>query len=107
MLVQTFGRIWSLVDEFQMMVCPVVVGGGKRFFQDSVRSDLELVQERAFRNGVVGLRYGRPPLNATGRKEASRHAVDSHHANPTGQVPRAAPAGCGGLDRASPGPTWV
>ena len=36
-----------------MLVCPVVVGGGKRFFPDGVRLDLELVD---FGNGVV-LRY--------------------------------------------------
>ncbi|HEY2783942.1 MAG TPA: dihydrofolate reductase family protein [Fimbriiglobus sp.] len=47
----------GLVDEFQMIVWPVVVGSGKRFFPDGVRSDLELIEERAFRNGVVGLRY--------------------------------------------------
>jgi dihydrofolate reductase len=47
----------GLVDELQMMVCPVVVGGGKRFFPDGLRSDLELVEERAFRKGVVALRY--------------------------------------------------
>src|SRR5258705_7911582 len=35
----------SLVDEFQMIVCPVVVGSGKRFFPDAVRLDLELVEE--------------------------------------------------------------
>ena len=40
-----------------MIVCPVVLGGGKRLFPDGVRSDLELVEERAFRNGVVALRY--------------------------------------------------
>lgn len=47
----------GLVDEFQMIVCPVVVGGGKRFFPEGVRLDLELVEERRFRNGVVVLRY--------------------------------------------------
>ena len=47
----------GLVDEIQMIVCPVVVGGGKRFFPDGVRTDLELVEERAFRKGVVVLRY--------------------------------------------------
>jgi dihydrofolate reductase len=47
----------GLVDEFQMIVCPVVVGGGKRFFPDSVRLNLELVEERRFGNGVVVLRY--------------------------------------------------
>ena len=41
----------------QMIVCPVVVGGGKRFFPDGVRLDLELVEERRFRKGVVVLRY--------------------------------------------------
>jgi dihydrofolate reductase len=47
----------GIVDEFQIIVCPVVVGGGKRFFPDGVRLDLELVEERRFSNGVVVLRY--------------------------------------------------
>jgi len=47
----------GLVDEFQMIVCPVVVGGGKRFFPVGVPLDLELVDERCFRNGVVVLWY--------------------------------------------------
>jgi dihydrofolate reductase len=47
----------GLVDEFQMIVCPVIVGGGKRFFPDGVRLDLELIEERHFRKGVVVLRY--------------------------------------------------
>ena len=48
----------GLVDEFQMFVCPVVVGGGKRFFPDGARLDLELLEERRFNSGVVILRYG-------------------------------------------------
>ena len=47
----------GLVDELQPIVCPVVVGGGKRFFPDGVRLGLELVEERRFGNGVVVLRY--------------------------------------------------
>ena len=47
----------GLVDGFQMIVCPVVVGGGKRFFPDGVRLDLELVEERRFRKGVIVLQY--------------------------------------------------
>lgn len=47
----------GLVDEFQMIVCPVIVGGGKRFFPDGVRLDLEQVEDRRFGNGVVVLRY--------------------------------------------------
>lgn len=47
----------GLVDEFQMIVCPVVVGGGKRFFPDGVRLSLDLVEERHFPKGAVVLRY--------------------------------------------------
>jgi hypothetical protein len=34
-----------------------VVGGGKRALPDNVRAQLELLDERRFRNGVVHLRY--------------------------------------------------
>lgn len=47
----------GLVDEIRMFVGPATVGGGKRFFPDGVRLDLELVEERVFSNGVVALRY--------------------------------------------------
>ena len=47
----------GLVDEYQMIVCPAVVGGGKRFFPAGVRLALELVEERRFRKGVLLLRY--------------------------------------------------
>ena len=40
-----------------MIVFPVVVDSGKRFFPDGVRLDLQLVEERRFRNSVVVLRY--------------------------------------------------
>jgi hypothetical protein len=48
----------GLVDAFQMIVCPTVVGGGKRFFPDGVRLDLELFEQRRFVNGAIILRYG-------------------------------------------------
>ncbi len=47
----------GLVDEFQMRICPVVIGGGKPYFPIGVRRDLELVGERRFRCGDVFLRY--------------------------------------------------
>ncbi len=40
-----------------MIVCPVVVGGGIRFFPHGVRLEPELVEERQFRNGVLVLQY--------------------------------------------------
>jgi dihydrofolate reductase len=47
----------SLVDELHVYVCPVVVGGGTAFYPAGLRLDLELMEERAFRNGVLSLRY--------------------------------------------------
>ena len=48
----------GLVDEYQLIFCPVVVGGGKRALPDDVRVDLELLGERHFGSGFVYLRYG-------------------------------------------------
>jgi dihydrofolate reductase len=47
----------GLVDEFHMIVCPVIIGGGTRFFPAGVRLDLELLEERGFGSGVTALRY--------------------------------------------------
>ena len=47
----------GLVDEYHLLLVPVVVGGGKRALPDDVRVNLELVDERRFRNGTVYLRY--------------------------------------------------
>jgi dihydrofolate reductase len=48
----------GLVDEYQLFLAPVVVGGGKRALPDGVRVDLELHDERRFASGFVFLRYG-------------------------------------------------
>ena len=47
----------GLVDECQLLVCPVVVGGGKRALPDDVSASLELRDERRFGSGVVYLHY--------------------------------------------------
>lgn len=47
----------GLVDEYQLFLTPVVVGGGTRALPDDVRVELELLDERRFGNGVVHLRY--------------------------------------------------
>jgi len=47
----------GLVDECQLFLSPVVVGGGTRSLPDNVRLELELLDERRFGNGVVHLRY--------------------------------------------------
>jgi dihydrofolate reductase len=47
----------GLVDECHLFLCPIVVGGGKRALADTVRAQLELLDERRFQNGVVHLHY--------------------------------------------------
>jgi dihydrofolate reductase len=48
----------GLVDEYQLFLLPVVVGGGKRSLPDrNVPVNLELLDERRFRNGTVYLHY--------------------------------------------------
>jgi len=47
----------GLVDELQLLVAPVVVGGGKQSLPNDVRLKLELLDERRFGSGVVYLRY--------------------------------------------------
>jgi dihydrofolate reductase len=50
----------GLVDEYQVLVTPILVGGGNRFLPDGVRVNLELMDERRFVSGVVHLRYRIP-----------------------------------------------
>jgi dihydrofolate reductase len=47
----------GLVDELQLIVYPVAVGGGKRALPDGLRIDLELTDEHRFASGVVYLGY--------------------------------------------------
>ncbi len=47
----------GLVDECQLLLAPVLVGGGKRALPAGVRADLELLDERRFASGFVFLRY--------------------------------------------------
>jgi dihydrofolate reductase len=47
----------GLVDEFQLFVSPIVVGGGKHSLPHDVHLKLELLDERRFGNGVVYLHY--------------------------------------------------
>jgi dihydrofolate reductase len=49
----------GLVDEFQVFLNPVVVGGGTHWLPRGVTLHLELRDERRFASGVVYLRYRR------------------------------------------------
>jgi dihydrofolate reductase len=47
----------GLVDEYHLLITPIVVGGGKQALPDGVRLKLELLDERHFGSGVVHLHY--------------------------------------------------
>jgi dihydrofolate reductase len=47
----------GLVDQLEVFVAPLSIGGGTRFLPDDVRLDLALLAERRFASGTVFLRY--------------------------------------------------
>ncbi len=47
----------GLVDEYHLLVVPMILGGGKRVLPGNVGVKLDLLDERRFGNGWVYLRY--------------------------------------------------
>lgn len=47
----------GLVDRIQLLVYPIVLGKGKRFFQNEIETKLELIESKSFSSGVVLLTY--------------------------------------------------
>jgi dihydrofolate reductase len=59
----------GLIDELRLMVHPVVVGSGKRLFEEGDRIALELVDSKTFSTGVVYLTYRPAGKEAEGQTE--------------------------------------
>ena len=47
----------GLVDEYHLLIAPVIAGGGNPYLPDNVRVRLDLLAEHRFKNGLVYLRY--------------------------------------------------
>jgi dihydrofolate reductase len=55
-LMRAFSR-YGLIDDYQLVVEPVVIGGGKPLFDENTRLSLNLLETRPFASGAVLLRY--------------------------------------------------
>jgi len=47
----------DLVDEYSLLVFPIVLGSGKKVFPDGFYAGLKLIESKAFPSGVILLRY--------------------------------------------------
>jgi dihydrofolate reductase len=57
-LVQTLAE-HDLIDEYHLLVYPVVLGGGKTIFPNGKRLNMKLLEARPLGSGVVVMHYGR------------------------------------------------
>jgi dihydrofolate reductase len=55
-LIQTLIK-HDLVDEYHLLVYPVVLGNGKRLFQDDTGTKLKLIETKTFASGVQAMIY--------------------------------------------------
>jgi dihydrofolate reductase len=51
----------GLLDEIHLMIHPVIVGNGRRLFENAPRHDLELVHQETFTTGVIDAVYAVTP----------------------------------------------
>jgi dihydrofolate reductase len=47
----------NLIDEYRLMVYPVILGSGKRFFRDGGEVKLTFIETKLFGSGIALLRY--------------------------------------------------
>ena len=47
----------NLIDEYSLLVSPLVLGSGKRVFPDDTQIDMQLIETKAFPTGVVLMHY--------------------------------------------------
>lgn len=71
----------GLIDEYRLLVYPLVLGSGKRLFDEGNQANLKLVESKIFGTGVVKLVYHR---GVKGTARASRGTQPSAGRQKTG-----------------------
>ncbi len=77
----------GLIDEYRLLVYPIVLGKGKRLFDEGSAANLRLAESQVFDTGVVKLIYrpadksrdaapAKPSPAKRARGETPRHAID-------------------------------
>jgi len=56
----------DLIDEYRLLVYPIILGHGKRLFDQTTQANLRLVESKTYDTGVVKLVYHRASKPATG-----------------------------------------
>ncbi|HEY8325181.1 MAG TPA: dihydrofolate reductase family protein [Ktedonobacterales bacterium] len=59
-LIQTLAQ-QNLIDDYYLLVYPVVLGSGKRLFRDGTEATLKLIETRSYNSGVVLVHYQAAP----------------------------------------------
>ncbi|RPI72250.1 MAG: dihydrofolate reductase [Ignavibacteriales bacterium] len=52
----------DLIDEYTVVIVPIILGNGKSFFKNVNTTNLDLVEARSFKNGIIFLSYKRKEL---------------------------------------------